>query len=112
MNRSGGLIVSIMVVLATAGYPAGAGPAAGQDAERFDILIVGGRVFDGSGNPWFRADLGVRDGKITRIGDLPRGSARRVIDAMGKVVAPGFINLHSHADTSLLVDGTARSDIR
>jgi N-acyl-D-amino-acid deacylase len=80
-------------------------PAAAQQsaAERFDVLIRNGRVIDGSGNPWFRADVGIRDGRITAVGPLPDATADRVIDAEGKVVAPGFIDIHSHAD-----DGSAR----
>jgi N-acyl-D-amino-acid deacylase len=53
---------------------------------------------DGTGNPWFRADVAVRDGKIVAVGHLPGATAARVIDASGLVVAPGFIDIHSHAD--------------
>ena len=64
----------------------------------YDILIKGGRLIDGTGNPWFYADVGIRDGKIVAVGNLKNTSASRVIDAKGKYVTPGFIDLHSHAD--------------
>jgi N-acyl-D-amino-acid deacylase len=67
-------------------------------AQQYDLLIVGGQVIDGTGNPWRYADVGVRDGRIVAVGDLSGTSADRVIDARGKVVAPGFIDIHSHAD--------------
>lgn len=63
----------------------------------FDVVIRGGSVLDGTGRPAMRADVGVIGSRIARIGDLSRDSAATVIDAAGLVVAPGFINLHSHA---------------
>ena len=74
-----------------------AAPLAGQEQERFDLLIRGGRVVDGSGNPWVRADVAVRDDRIARIGHLPNATAARIVDAEGLVVAPGFIDPHTHA---------------
>ena len=67
-------------------------------AQSFDLLIRNGRVFDGTGNPWFPADIGVRDGRIAAVGALATATATRVIDAAGKYVSPGFIDIHSHAD--------------
>ena len=66
--------------------------------ERFDILITGGRVYDGTGNPWFYADVGIRGDRIAAIGKLRGATATRTIDATGRIVVPGFIDLHSHAD--------------
>ena len=74
-----------------------AAPLAAQDAERFDLLIRGGRVVDGTGNPWLRADVAVRGDRIARIGHLPDADADRVLDAGGLVVAPGFVDPHTHA---------------
>jgi len=67
----------------------------------YDLIIKGGRVLDGTGNPWFGADLGIKDGKIAAIGNLGTATAKRTIDAQGLYVVPGFIDLHSHADEGL-----------
>lgn len=69
--------------------------------QRFDILIRHGRVMDGSGNPWLRNDIGVSGDRIVAIGDLTSAAATRVIDAHDLVVAPGFIDVHSHAGEGL-----------
>jgi N-acyl-D-amino-acid deacylase len=70
----------------------------------FDVLITGGQVVDGSGLPWFRADVGIRGEKIAAIGALGQAQARIRLDAAGKVVAPGFIDAHVHGDLVLLAD--------
>src|SRR3954452_21211290 len=77
-----------------------------------DFLIIGGRIVDGSGNPWYRADLGIRDGKIAAIGRLAQAEARERIDATDKVVAPGFIDTHVHGDLALLADPLHEPAIR
>lgn len=76
-------------------------------AQSFDLLIRGGHVLDGSGNPAVRADVAVNDGRIVAVGDLANATATRIVDADGMVVAPGFIDMHSHADGALY-DGTPR----
>ena len=65
--------------------------------ERYDLLLRGGRVFDGSGAPWVRADIGVADGRIVAVGDLGGATAGTVLELDGLHVAPGFIDTHSHA---------------
>ncbi len=67
----------------------------------YDVVIAGGRVVDGTGNPWYRADVGIRDGRIAAIGDLRQAQAARRIDAAGLVVAPGFIDIHTHGDEGI-----------
>ena len=77
--------------------------------ENFDVLIRGGRIVDGSGNPWFGGDVGIRDDRIVRIGDLRGATAERVIDATGLVVSPGFIDPHTHAVRGIFDVPTAES---
>jgi len=78
----------------------------------YDLIIRGGHIVDGTGNPWFSADVGVRGDRIAAIGNLSGASAARVIDARGLIVAPGFIDLHTHSDMPLLADGNAESKVR
>jgi N-acyl-D-amino-acid deacylase len=74
--------------------------------QSYDVLITGGRILDGTGNPWFAADVAIRDGRIAAIGRLSGATARRTIDASGHYVAPGFIDIHSHSDEGLGSPGT------
>lgn len=78
-------------------------PFAASAPERFDILIRNGRVLDGSGNPWYRADIGIKGDRIVAMGRLEDdvATATTVVDAAGLYVAPGFIDVHSHADEGL-----------
>ena len=78
----------------------------------FDVLIRGGRVVDGTGNPWFYGDVGIRGGRVTATGRLDGRTARRVVEASGLVVAPGFIDIHNHSDFTILEDGDAESMVR
>jgi N-acyl-D-aspartate/D-glutamate deacylase len=96
-------------VLAAAAALTLAVPALGQ---AYDVLITGGKIMDGTGNPWYKADVAIAGGRIVEIGNLAGRPAKRVIDATGHVVAPGFIDLHTHSDMSLLEDGNAQSKIR
>ena len=82
--------------------------AAGPD---YDLIIRGGKIVDGSGNPWFYSDVAVKGDRIVALGRVA-GDAKRVIDAAGLVVSPGFIDMHSHSDWTLLEDGNAQSKIR
>ena len=82
------------------------GAAFGQD---YDVLISGGRIINGSGNPWFEADIGVRGDRITAIGDLSGATAATQIDASGLIVAPGFIDPHTHAIRGIFDVPTADS---
>ena len=85
-----------VLILAVVSVCAVGRPATAQDSP-FDLLITNGRVMDGTGNPWRRADLGIRDGRIVAIGTLRDAAARRRIDAGDRLVTPGFIDVHSHA---------------
>ncbi len=86
--------------------------ALGQTAQQFDVLIRNGRVFDGSGNPWFRADIGIVGDRITFIGPADgKATANQTIDAKGLIVAPGFIDMLGQSETTLLIDKKAVSKL-
>ena len=68
-------------------------------APPYDLLITNARVVDGSGNPWFRADVAIKDGRIARVGRLGPDTANRTIDARGQILAPGFIDVHTHVES-------------
>lgn len=78
----------------------------------YDLVLRGGRIVDGTGNPWVYGDVAIRGGKIVVVGRVPPGRAARELDVTGLVVAPGFIDMHSHSDLVLLEDGLAQSKIR
>jgi N-acyl-D-amino-acid deacylase len=86
--------------------------AATAQQPAYDLLIRGGRVVDGTGNPSFTADVAIRGDRIASVGRLADARAVREIDAGGLVVAPGFIDLHTHSDQPLLNDGNAESKVR
>jgi N-acyl-D-aspartate/D-glutamate deacylase len=78
----------------------------------YDLLVRNGRIVDGTGNPWFKGDVALRKDRIVAVGRKLHGAAAREINASGLVIAPGFIDMHSHSDWVLLEDGNAQSKIR
>jgi N-acyl-D-aspartate/D-glutamate deacylase len=83
--------------------------ASGQD---FDLLIRGGTIVDGTGNPAYVGDVGIKAGRIAAMGRLAGRTAARTIDAAGLTVAPGFIDIHNHSDNTIVQDGNAQSMVR
>jgi N-acyl-D-amino-acid deacylase len=77
----------------------------------FDLVITNGHIIDGTGSPWYSGDLGIRDGKVAAIGNLTAAPRKRTIDAAGKVVAPGFIDMLGQSDLSILVEPRLPSKI-
>ena len=71
--------------------------------KNFDLVIKNGNVIDGTGNPWFKADIGISQGKIKKICFIEKRDARKIIDAGKMVVSPGFIDSHTHADYTCLL---------
>lgn len=107
-----GVVGTAMVAAACGGPPPGgtrATPAA--PAARFDVVIANGRVVDGTGAPWFKADVGIVGDRITALGDLSQADAATRIDAGGHVVAPGFIDLLGQSEFNVLVDNRVASKI-
>jgi N-acyl-D-amino-acid deacylase len=81
--------------------------AAAVSAQPFDLIIANGKIIDGTGNAWFYGDVGIRHGKIEAIGKLSNAKAIRTLDAMGFVVAPGFIDVHAHIEGNELSNPAA-----
>ena len=77
----------------------------------FDLVITHGHIIDGTGSPWYSADVGISDGRIAAIGDLAGAPAKQTIDAQGKVVAPGFIDMLGQSELTILVDPRLPSKI-
>ncbi len=100
-----------LVLVAGASVLAAGPPRARAAGPDFDLLVRHGRIVDGTGNPSFMGDLGIRGGRVVALGHLPGRTATRTLDARGLVVAPGFVDMHNHSDNSLLVDGDAYSMI-
>ncbi|HEY1905130.1 MAG TPA: hypothetical protein VGG91_03760, partial [Myxococcaceae bacterium] len=98
--RSLGLILVGCLAAGTAG------------AADYDLIVSGGRVVDGTGAPWFRADVGVKGDRIVALGNLQKATAKRRVDATGKYVAPGFIDMLGQSELNLLVDNRVESKIR
>ena len=86
--------------------------AAARARPPLDLLLRGGMVVDGTGRPRFRADVGVRDGRVTVIGVLNKGAAAKTINAKGLVVAPGFVDIHGHTDLTIFLQKMADSKVR
>ncbi|MBY0512571.1 MAG: D-aminoacylase [Gemmataceae bacterium] len=87
-------------------------PAVKSAQPQYDLVFRNGTVVDGTGNPWFVGDVAVTGDRIVAVGRVPAGQAKKTIDATGLVVAPGFIDMHSHSDELLLEDGHAQSKVR
>jgi N-acyl-D-amino-acid deacylase len=91
---------------------AGALPLRAAELAKYDVILRGGTVYDGTGSPGVVADVGISDDRILAIGDLSKDKAKQLLDVSGQAVAPGFINMLSWATVSLLADGRSQADIR
>ncbi|PYQ19716.1 MAG: dihydroorotase [Acidobacteria bacterium] len=106
----GGCRVSLACVFLAGSSLVAAAPLA-EPHPPCDLLLAGGRVVDGTGAPWFRADVCVRGGRVAAVGDLGAAPAKRRIDASRLVVAPGFIDMMGQSEYNVLVDNRAASKI-
>ncbi|HEX7727690.1 MAG TPA: D-aminoacylase [Terracidiphilus sp.] len=104
--RIGGVAALLLAVCA--GCLQGSAQSAQQP---FDVVITHGHIVDGTGSPWYSGDIGIRDGRIAAIGNLAGAAAKRTIDAAGKVVAPGFIDMLGQSELTVLVDPRLPSKI-
>ena len=89
---------------------AGGAPLLAQPGGEADLLIANGKVIDGTGGPWRQGNVAIKGDTIVYVGDAPV-KAKRTIDAGGKVVAPGFIDMHSHSEFGLAFDGRGLSKV-
>jgi N-acyl-D-amino-acid deacylase len=105
MIRAAVAVLSALAALATL-------PAAPQAPAAYDVIVRNGTVFDGTGSPGRRADIGIRGDRIEAVGPLEGAGAKTVVDATGLAVAPGFINMLSWSTESLLADGRSQGEIR
>jgi N-acyl-D-amino-acid deacylase len=79
-------------------FPLCLAPIAANAQQHFDLILKNGKIIDGSGNPWFYGDVGITQNKIVSIGDLSKDKADKTIDVTGLIVAPGFIDVHTHIE--------------
>jgi N-acyl-D-amino-acid deacylase len=103
------LFLTVIIIVSAAAV--GRSPQDALRQKTYDVVIKSGQIYDGSGGPSYIADVGIKNGHIEAIGQL-RPDAGEVIDAQGLAVAPGFINMLSWANESLIEDGSSQSDIR
>ena len=100
------LTLTILLIVSTLGF------AANRAADSpFDLVITNGHIVDGTGSPWYSGDIGIRDGRIAAIGNLSGAARKRTVDANGKVVAPGFVDMLGQSETTILVDPRLPSKI-
>ena len=88
----------LVIALAFAIFLSGFNVPTVEAAENYDLVIINARIVDGTGNPWFRGSVAVRGGKIVRVGRVDASAAKQTIDAQNKIVAPGFIDVHTHTE--------------
>ncbi len=79
--------------------------------DSYSLVIKGGKILDGSGNPWFQGDIAVNEDKIAKVGALGKYEAQKLIDARGLLVAPGFVDVHTHTDSNFIINPKADSKI-
>jgi|ERR1700690_1937865 len=111
MNRRAMFPVAMMCAALLLAAVWGSTRAQENDAAAFDLVIHNGHIIDGTGSPWYSGDVGIRDGRIAAIGNLGGANAKRVIDAQGRVVAPGFIDMLGQSEVTIIVDPRLPSKI-
>ena len=110
-NCRGSFASLIVAFLAISGLVLSASDSSPAANTPFDTVIINGHIIDGTGSPWYSGDVGIREGHIAMIGNLSAFPRKRTIDAAGKVVAPGFIDMLGQSETTILVDPRLPSKI-
>ena len=82
------------------------------DGVDFHIILKNGKIINGTGNPWFYADIGIKDGKIKTIGNLEDTKAEKILDASNLVISPGFIDIHDHSDGGIVKEPQANQKVK
>jgi N-acyl-D-amino-acid deacylase len=108
INRTRSVLLAVALACVVGGWSMA---AAREQAAAYDLVVRNGRVLDGAGNPWIAADVAIRDGRIVRVG-LVEGKGAREIDAAGRHVSPGFIDIMDQSGTALLLNGLAENKLR
>lgn len=109
-SRSG-LLAKLIVVIVLLSWGVVVPAQTQPPGSAFDLVITNGHIIDGTGSPWYSGDIGIRGGKIVAIGNLSDAARTRTIDAQGKVVAPGFIDMLGQSDLTIQVDSRVPSKI-
>ena len=102
MTLASRLVLALLLILSTVAFAADS---------PFDLVITNGHIVDGTGSPWYSGDIGIRDGRIAAIGNLSSAARKRTVDAKGRVVAPGFVDMLGQSETTILVDPRLPSKI-
>jgi N-acyl-D-amino-acid deacylase len=105
-------LLRIVVLTTLLAYALGCAAQTQEPSTSFDALIKGGTVYDGTGTRPRRADIAIRGDRVVAVGKLRNAHAKTVIDARGLAVAPGFINMLSHSEQSLIADGRSMSELK
>ncbi len=105
------LLAGFYIAVAALSFPCGVVAQSNSQTPQYDLVIRNGRIMDGSGNPWFRGDIAVKDDRIAAVGKLNDVTAKQTIDAAGKVIAPGFIDMLGQSEWSLLIDNRSLSKL-
>jgi N-acyl-D-amino-acid deacylase len=113
MNKKWPIVVAVFLAFAGGFYNASRtrAQASPQNPAEYDLIVRNGHILDGAGGPWYAADIAIRNDRIVAIGKLDSGRAKKVIDATGRVVSPGFIDMLGQSETALLIDNRSMSKL-
>jgi N-acyl-D-amino-acid deacylase len=106
------IVLAALLIAALSGLTVAKRSKVAAPARSFDVIIRGGTIYDGTGRQGVKGDIGIKGDRIVTIGNLSRSAAPTVVDATGMAVAPGFINMLAHSESSLIVDSRSLSEIK